>query len=160
LKDLNELFLHTLRDIYYAEKQILRALPRMARTAASPELKKALEHHKEETQGQVERLEQVFERLDKRARGVPCEAIQGIIEEAKSVMDEADDPAVRDAGIVAAAQAVEHYEIARYGTLCEWAAQLGHTDIKTLLGQTLQEEKNADATLTKLATAKVNKKAA
>lgn len=160
MKDLNELFVHTLRDIYYAEKQILRSLPRMARTASAPELKAALEQHKEETQGQIERLEQVFESLEKRARGVPCEAIQGIIEEAKSVMDEADDPEVRDAGIIAAAQAVEHYEIARYGTLCEWAGQLGHADAKKLLGQTLDEEKKTDAALSKLATSKVNKKAA
>jgi ferritin-like metal-binding protein YciE len=159
-KTMDDLFLHFLQDIYYAERQIVRALPKMARAASSPDLKKACETHKEETQGQIERLEQIFEMLDKRARGTPCEAIQGIIEEAKGVMDEADDPQVRDAGIIAAAQAVEHYEMARYGTLCAWARTLGRDDAAKLLAQTLKEEEATDKTLSGLAEGSVNVAAA
>ena len=124
-KTLDDLFLHTLKDIYYAEKQILKALPKMAKGAESGELKAAFQTHREQTQGQIERLEQIFELLGKPARGVPCEAIKGIIDEGTEIMEDfADSPAL-DAGILSAAQAVEHYEITRYGTLKTWAQELG-----------------------------------
>jgi ferritin-like metal-binding protein YciE len=159
-KNLEELFVETLKDIFYAEKQILRALPKMAREAKSPELKKAFENHREETEGHVERLQQVFEQLNKPARGKTCEAIMGIIEEAKEVMEAFEDGQALDAGLAASAQAVEHYEIARYGTLKTWANQLGMKEAASLLDATLQEEIKADKLLTQLATANVNKKAA
>ncbi|HLH49733.1 MAG TPA: ferritin-like domain-containing protein [Roseiarcus sp.] len=159
-KNLEELFVETLKDIFYAEKQILRALPKMAREANSPELKKAFEAHREETEGHVDRLQQVFELLDKPARGKTCDAIVGIIEEAKEVMEAFKGAEALDAGLAASAQAVEHYEIARYGTLKTWADQLGMKDAVKLLDQTLQEEIKTDKLLTQLATSKVNKKAA
>lgn len=159
-KNLEELFVETLKDIFYAEKQILRALPKMAREANSPELKKAFETHRDETEGHVDRLQQVFELLDKPARGKTCDAIVGIIEEAKEVMEEFRGAEALDAGLAASAQAVEHYEIARYGTLKTWADQLGMKDAVKLLDQTLQEEIKADKLLTQLAMSKVNKKAA
>jgi len=159
-KNLEELFVETLKDIFYAEKQILRALPKMAREASSPELKKAFETHREETEGHVDRLQQVFELLDKPARGKTCDAIVGIIEEAKEVMEEFKGAEALDAGLAASAQAVEHYEIARYGTLKTWADQLGMKDAVKLLDQTLQEEIKTDKLLTQLAMSKVNKKAA
>lgn len=160
VKSMQDLFVHTLRDVYHAEKQIIRALNTMARKAGSAELKKAFEQHREETMGQVERLEQVFEMLEMRARGIPCEAIQGLVEEAKEIMEEVEDKEVRDAGLLAGAQAVEHYEIARYGTLIAWAKQLGMNDAAKLLQQTLDEEKKTDELLNKLALQNVNKKAA
>jgi ferritin-like metal-binding protein YciE len=135
MKKLEDLFLHMLKDVYHAEKQILRALPKMAKNAESDELRTAFETHREETAVQVERLEQVFELLGKRARGEPCEAIQGLIEEGKEIMEEAEDPDVMDAGLIAAAQAIEHYEIARYGTLKAWADQLGMKDAARLIDQ-------------------------
>lgn len=159
VKTMEDLFLHTLKDIYHGEKQLLRALPKMAGKASSQELKQAFEQHREETLGQVERLEQIFEKLGKRARGEPCEAIQGLVEEGKEVMEEAQDPEVLDAGLIGAAQAVEHYEIARYGTLAAWAKQLGHNDIAQLLAQTLEEEKKTDQLLNQIAENKVNKRA-
>lgn len=159
-KNLEELFVETLKDIFYAEKQILRALPKMAREANSPQLKKAFETHREETEGHVDRLQQVFELLDKPARGKTCDAIIGIIEEGKEVMEEFKGAQALDAGLTAAAQAVEHYEIARYGTLKTWANQLGLKDAVKLLDQTLQEEIKTDKLLTQLAEADVNKKAA
>ena len=159
-KTLDDLFLDTLKDIYYAEKQIVRALPRMAKAAQSPELKAAFEQHREETDGQIERLEQVFEALGKPARGKTCDAILGIIEEGKEIMEEYKGAQALDAGLVAAAQAVEHYEIARYGTLRTWAEQLGKQDVVKLLEQTLNEEKKTDEKLTQLATAQVNEQAA
>ena len=159
-KTLDDLFLHTLKDIYYAEKQILKALPKMAKNAESEELQAAFEKHREQTQGQIERLEQVFKMLDKPARGVACEAINGIIDEGKEIMEDfADSPAL-DAGILAAAQAVEHYEITRYGSLKTWARELGMNDAAKLLDQNLQEEKDTDALLSKLAEARVNAQAA
>jgi ferritin-like metal-binding protein YciE len=159
-KTLDDLFLHTLKDIYYAEKQILKALPKMAKNAESEELRTALQTHREQTQGQIERLEQVFEILGKPPRGVACEAINGIIEEGKGIMEDFVDSPALDAGILSAAQAVEHYEITRYGTLKTWAQELGLTQAVTLLDQTLQEEKDTDALLTRLAEARVNTKAA
>jgi ferritin-like metal-binding protein YciE len=159
-KTLDDLFLHTLKDIYYAEKQILKALPKMAKGAQSDELKAAFQTHREQTQGQIERLEQVFELLGKPARGVPCEAIKGIIDEGTEIMEDLADSPALDAGILSSAQAVEHYEITRYGTLKTWAQELGLTEAATLLDQTLQEEKETDTLLTRLAEARVNMKAA
>ena len=159
-KDLNELFLDTLKDIYYAEKQILKALPKMAKAANSDELRAAFEKHHDETEGHVERLEQVFELLGKPARGKKCDAIEGIIDEGKEVMEEYADTPALDAGLLAAAQAVEHYEISRYGTLKAWAAKLGMKDAVKLLDQTLAEEKKTDDTLSKIAETAVNYQAA
>ncbi len=159
-KDLNELFLDTLKDIYYAEKQILKALPKMAKAAHSDKLRAAFEKHHDETEGHVERLEQVFELLGKPARGKKCDAIEGIIEEGKEVMEEYADTPALDAGLLAAAQAVEHYEISRYGTLKAWAAKLGMKDAVRLLDQTLNEEKKTDDTLSKIAETAVNYQAA
>jgi ferritin-like metal-binding protein YciE len=159
-KTLQDLFLETLKDIYYAEKQILRALPKMARNANAPELKRAFETHRTETEEQVDRLQQIFEMLDKPARGKTCDAILGIVEESKEVMEEFGDSPALDAGLLSSAQAVEHYEIARYGTLRTWAAQLGMKEAQNLLDQTLQEEVRTDKLLTQLATKGVNAKAA
>jgi ferritin-like metal-binding protein YciE len=159
-KDLNDLFLDTLKDIYFAEKQILKALPKMAKAAQSDKLRAAFEKHHGETEGQVERLEQIFELLDVPARGKTCDAIQGILEEGKEIMEEYKDCAALDAGLLAAAQAVEHYEISRYGTLKQWAQQLGMKDAVRLLDQTLQQEKKTDESLTTLADAAVNLAAA
>ena len=157
---LNELFTETLKDIYFAEKQILRALPKMVKEATSPELKEAFETHREETENQVERLNQIFESMGRPARGKTCEAIIGIIDEAKEFMGEFKGENALDAGLVASAQTVEHYEIARYGTLKAWAGQLGMGEAEKLLDQTLQEEIKTDKLLTDLAMKNVNKKAA
>ena len=159
-KTLNDLFLDTLKDIYYAEKQIVKALPKMAKAAQSDQLKSGFEHHLEESEGHIERLEQVFEILGKPARGKTCEAILGIIEEGKSIMDEFKGTDAIDAGLVSSAQAVEHYEIARYGTLKTWAQQLGMADAAKLLDQTLSEEIATDQKLTKVAESNANRKAA
>ena len=159
-KNLEELFSETLKDIYFAEKQILRALPKMAKEAKSAELKQAFETHREQTEGHVERLNQVFEQLGRPARGKTCEAILGIIDEAKEIMEEFKGAEALDAGLASSAQAVEHYEIARYGTLKTWAQQLGLNDAAKLLNETLQEEIATDKLLTRLATSSVNKKAA
>jgi ferritin-like metal-binding protein YciE len=159
-KDLNDLFLDTLKDIYYAEKQILKALPKMAKAASSDKLRAAFEKHLAETEGQVERLEQVFEMLDKPARGKTCDAIVGILEEGKEIMEEYKGTEALDAGMLAAAQAVEHYEISRYGTLKTWAAELGMNDAARLLDQTLKEEEKTDEALTQLAKTAVNLAAA
>src|SRR5256714_14064332 len=159
-KNLNDLFLDTLKDLYFAEKQILRALPKMAKAASSDKLRAAFEKHHGETEDQVERLEQVFEIIDKPARGKTCEAIQGLLDEGKEIMDEYKGCEALDAGMLAAAQAVEHYEISRYGTLKQWAQQLGMKDAVRLLDQTLQEEKKTDEALTSIAEASVNVSAA
>jgi ferritin-like metal-binding protein YciE len=159
-KKLDDLFLDTLKDIYFAEKQILRALPKMAKAAVSDDLRKAFEDHRSETEEQVQRLERVFELIDKPARGKTCEAIQGLVEEGKEIMEEFEGSDALDAGLVSAAQAVEHYEIARYGTLKTWAQQLGIKEAVGLLDKTLQEEKKADELLNRLAMSSVNKKAA
>ena len=159
-KSLEDLFVDTLKDIYYAEKQILKALPKMAKAAQSEELRAGFEEHQMQTEGQVERLERVFEMLGKPARGKTCEAILGIIEEGKSIMDEFKDTDALDAGLVSAAQAVEHYEIARYGTLKTWAEQLGMSDAVRLFDETLEEEIMTDKKLTQVAESKVNLKAA
>lgn len=156
METLDELFHETLRDIYYAEKKLLKALPKMARKATSPQLAAAFEQHAEETQIQVERLDSVFEMIGKSPRGKTCPAIDGMIEEATEIMQEAENGVVRDAGTLAAAQAVEHYEISRYGTLVAWAEKLGMPDAAALLGETLAEEKATDEKLTLLADSEVN----
>ena len=155
-KELKDLFLDTLKDIYFAEKKILSALPKMAKAAQSPRLKAAFEKHMAETDGQVERLEQVFASIDETPKGKTCDAILGIIEEGKEVMDEYKGMPAHDAGLLAAAQAVEHYEMTRYGTLRTWAEELGYTKSVKLLQQTLDEERATDAALTKLAKAVIN----
>ena len=159
MKTMNDLFLHLVKDIYYAEKQILKALPKMVKAAETEELKEALENHRRETEGQVERLEQVFKEIDAAARGEKCEAIIGIIAEGENVIKKGEDPSIVDAGLIAAAQAVEHYEIARYGTLISWAEQLGLSD-SPALRETLEEEKAADKLLTEIAESEVNRQAA
>lgn len=159
-KDLNDLFLDTLKDIYFAEKQILKALPKMAKAATSDKLRAAFEKHHDETEGQVERLEQIFELLDKPARGKTCDAILGILDEGKEIMDEYKGTSSLDAGLLAAAQAVEHYEISRYGTLKAWATELGMKDAVRLLDETLNQEKKTDELLSVLAKSAVNLAAA
>ena len=157
-KTLDDLFLDTLKDIYFAEKQILKALPKMARTAQSDEGKVGFLQHRDETQGQIERLEQVFELVGKAARGKTCEAIQGLIAEGEEIMEEFKGSPALDAGLISSAQAVEHYEIARYGTLIEWAKQLGLKEAVPLLQANLAEEEATDKKLTKLAKASANVK--
>jgi ferritin-like metal-binding protein YciE len=158
--DLSELFVDTLKDIYYAEKQIYKALPKMAKAANSDQLRAAFEKHHDETEGHIERLEKIFQQLGKPARGKKCDAIEGILDEGEDIMDEYADTPALDAGLVAAAQAVEHYEISRYGTLKTWAGRLGHKDAVKLLDETLAEEKKTDDTLTKLAVSSINAEAA
>ncbi len=159
-KTLEDLFHETLKDIYFAEKKILTALPKMAKAAHSEELKAAFEKHHAETEGQVERLEEVFELLEKPARGKTCQAILGLVEEGQEVMKEFKKSDAHDAGLLSGAQAVEHYEISRYGTLIAWAKQLGMNDAAKLLKQNLDEEKNADMALSKLALSSLNQLAA
>jgi ferritin-like metal-binding protein YciE len=158
-KDLHELFHETLKDIYFAEKKILGTLPKMAKAAQSAELKSAFEKHKAETEEHVARLEQIFEEIEETPRGKTCDAIMGIIEEGQEVMKEFKGAPALDAGLLAAAQAVEHYEIARYGTLKTWAAELGLNGAVKLLETTLAEEKKTDDALTKLAESQVNQHA-
>jgi len=157
---LHDAFIDELRDTYDAEKQLTRALAKLAKAASSPQLREAFESHLEETQGQVERLEQVFESLGEKARGKRCEGIAGIIEEGKSIMEEDFDDATMDACLIAAGQRAEHYEIAAYGTLVAWAQVMGHDDAVDLLQQTLDEEKAADETLSGLAEGGINQGAA
>lgn len=151
-KSLSDLFLDTLKDIYYAEKQIVKALPKMAKAAQDPSLKAGFEKHLDETGGHVERLERVFDMLGVPARGKTCDAILGILEEGKSIIEDYKGKIALDAGLIAAGQAVEHYEMARYGTLKSWAEQLGLSDAAQLFAATLAEEKATDQALTKLAT--------
>ena len=158
-KNLHELFHETLKDIYFAEKKILSALPKMAKAAQSEDLKAAFEKHETETEEHVARLEKVFEEIDASPRGKTCDAIMGIIEEGQEVMKEFKGAPALDAGLLAAAQAVEHYEIARYGTLKTWASELGLNQAVKLLETTLSEEKKTDETLTRLAQSEVNQHA-
>lgn len=158
--NLKDLFVHTLKDVYYAENQIAKALPKMAERASAPGLRKGFEEHLKETKVQIKRLEQIFQLCSERASGVKCPAIDGILQEGEELMKEIEDDDTRDAGMIAAAQAVEHYEIARYGALVAWAGQLGMTDARNILRDTLAEEKDTDAKLTRLAEDKLNKKAA
>lgn len=160
IDSLQDLFLHTLQDIYYAEKQIVKALPKMAKKADSAQLRTAFELHLTQTEGQVKRLEKVFELLGEKAKGEKCPAILGIIEEAEELMGEIKDADTRDAAMIAAAQAVEHYEMTRYGTLVSWSEQLGMREAGRILGETLAEEKETDVKLTKLAESRLNREAA
>ena len=160
IKTMDDLFVHTLRDIYYAEKQIVKALPKMIDKASSAELKKGFEKHLVETEGHVERVEQVFKMHGVEAKGVDCPAIDGIIEEAEEIAGEVEDPRVLDAALIAAAQAVEHYEITRYGTLVAWAKELGRSDCAAVLQKNLDEEKATDKKLTDMAEKRVNLQAA
>ncbi len=159
MKTMEDLFYALLQDVYFAEKQLLKALPKMAKKTSSEKLETAFTQHCEQTQGHVERLDRAFEMLGKKAKGKKCEAILGIVAEGEEVIKEADDEQVRDAGLLAAAQAAEHYEIARYGTLCAWAKQIGKPQIARLLHQTLQEEKETDELLTKISESSVNEAA-
>jgi ferritin-like metal-binding protein YciE len=156
---LRDLFHDTLKDIYFAEKKILSSLPKMAKAAQSEELKAAFEKHETETEAQVERLEGVFAEIDESPRGKTCDAIMGILEEGQEIMKEYKGTPALDAGLLAAAQAVEHYEIARYGTLKTWAAELGLKQAVTLLDATLSEEKKTNEALTELAESGVNERA-
>lgn len=155
-RQLDELFVETLKDIYYAEKKLATTLPKMAKAAQSEELSAAFEKHAEETEGQIERLEKIFAMCDETAKGKTCDAINGLIDEGKEIMSDFKNSPAHDAGLLAAAQAVEHYEISRYGTLIEWAKKLGMRDAANLLNETLAEEKKTDQSLTKLATSIVN----
>lgn len=159
VKSLQDLFVDELRDIYHAEKQLVRALPKMARSATHPELKQAIESHLEETRGQVERLDQVFEQLDLAKRAKKCEAMEGLIEEARETMEEIEVDYLLDVAMIINAQKVEHYEIAGYGSLVALAKQLGHQEAADLLEQTLSEEKATDQKLNQIA-ASVNADAA
>jgi ferritin-like metal-binding protein YciE len=159
-KDLKALFVHQLKDTYFAENAILKALPQMAEAAQSEELKGALAVHLKETEGQVKRLEQVFQLVSERPEGVPCKAIQGLIEEGQEVLREFQGGEALDAGLIAAAQAVEHYEITRYGTLLAWAKQLDLSKAEDLLQETLVEEENTDELLSELAEDAINPAAA
>ena len=158
-KKLDDLFLDTLKDIYFAEKKILTALPKMAKAAQSEDLKAAFEKHEGETEEHVARLEQAFKALGQTPKGKTCDAILGIIEEGKEIMEEYEDMPALDAGLLAAAQSVEHYEISRYGTLRTWAEELGLSDAVKLLESTLREEKATDETLTRIAENVVNQEA-
>jgi ferritin-like metal-binding protein YciE len=157
---MDDLFVHMLQDIYYAEQQILKALPTMMQKASDPTLKEALKSHLAETQNHVKRVEDVFRMHGAEASGIDCPAIDGILEEADDVVGEADNQAVMDAALIAAAQAVEHYEMTRYGSLIAWAQQLGRNDCAEVLAKNLEEEKAADQKLTKIALSSVNLKAA
>ena len=155
-KKLDDLFHDTLKDVYFAEKKILTTLPKMAKAAQNDDLKAAFEKHRRETEGQVKRLEQVFAIIGKKPQGKTCDALMGIVKEGEEIIDEYKDSPALDAGLLAVAQAVEHYEISRYGTLKAWAKELGHEGAATLLDETLEEEKNTDAALTELAESVVN----
>jgi ferritin-like metal-binding protein YciE len=156
LKSLDDLLVHELQDIYHAEGQVTKALPKMIKTASHPELQAAFEEHLEQTEGQIERLEQVFKLLGMPAKGKKCEGMAGLIEEGNKMMSENADPAVMDAALIAAAQKVEHYEIASYGCVCTYAELLGYEQVHDLLGQNLEEEEMTDEKLTALAESVIN----
>lgn len=157
IKTLDDLFVHTLQDIYYAEQQITKALPKMIAKVTDPQLKQAFQTHLAETRNHVSRVEQVFQMHGESPKAVTCPAIDGIISEANEIMGDASDPEVLDAAALASAQAVEHYEITRYGTLAAWARQLGRNDCASVLEQNLNDEKAADQKLTAIAEARVNR---
>jgi ferritin-like metal-binding protein YciE len=159
-KTFHDAFLDELRDTYDAEKQLLKALPRLAKAATNPELQQAFENHLEETRGHVDRLERVFENLDEKARGKHCDGIAGIIDEGKTILEENLDQEAMDACLIAAGQRAEHYEMAAYGTLVAWAQAMGHDEAAGLLQQNLEEEKAADQLLTQLAESGINRTAA
>jgi ferritin-like metal-binding protein YciE len=157
---LNDLFVETLKDLYYVEKKLVKTLPKMAQKASSEDLKEAIQNHLSETEIHVQRLEQVFELLDQKASAKTCEALEGLIREAEKTMGEISDEQTLDAAIISSAQTVEHYEIARYGTLACWAAEIGNSEVAELLEQTLEEEKAADEKLSSIAEDTVNQRAA
>ena len=159
-KTLHDMFIHEIRDIYDGERQITRALPKMIKNATTPELRDALEEHLEQTQHQIERLERVFAELDEKVRGKRCEGIAGLMEEGKAIMEEELDETTMDACLIGAAQRVEHYEMAAYGTLVSWARAMGHDEAAELLEQNLEEEKAADEKLSAIAESGVNQEAA
>ncbi|ATU91709.1 ferritin-like domain-containing protein [Phyllobacterium zundukense] len=156
MKTLAELFKHTLKDVYYAENAMTKALPKVSKAVKNPELKKAVDHHLEETKGQIETLKKVFQTIDMKPEGVKCDAADGLLKETDGLMDEAEGVAL-DAGVLAACQAVEHYEIARYGSLREWAKVLGNEEAHVLLSEILDQEKAANSKLTNLAVTSINK---
>jgi len=160
IKTLDDLFVHMLQDIYYAEKQITKALPQMVSKATDSQLKQGFQTHLGETENQIKRLEQVFQMHGQEVKGATCPAIDGIISEAQEIMSDCSDNEVLDAAMLAAAQAVEHYEITRYGTLIAFAKQLGRQDCASVLARTLAEEKATDEKLTRIAESKINRKAA
>lgn len=159
INDLRGLFLHTLKDIYYAEQQVKKLMPDMAEKASNQELKSAVSGHLNQAQTHIDRLEKVFDMIGEKAEGVTCQAMDGIVKECRELMDEVKDAETRDAAIISSAQAVDHYEITRYGTLATWAEQLGHSDAVHLLRDSLGEEEESDEKLTRLAEDKLNKKA-
>lgn len=159
MKSMEDLFHNVLQDVYYAEKQLLRTLPKLAKKSSSAELEKAFNDHRGQTQGHVKRLEQVFDMIGKKPRAKKCDAILGIVAEGDEVIKKADEEDVCDAGMIAAAPAAEHYEIARYGTLCAWAESLGKKEVAGVLKETLEEEKKADQLLTSIAKGGVNEAA-
>lgn len=156
ITSLSDLFLHTLKDVLYAERKTLKALPKIERKATDPKLKHAFASHREATETHIIRLEDVFEHLGKAARGAKCDAMVGLIDEAESLIEEIDDDGTMDAALISLGQAIEHYEIARYGTLVSWAKQLGHAHAAHLLQETLQEEQDADRALSVLADMRLN----
>lgn len=156
---LHEMMLDEIKDLYHAEKQLTKALPKMAKAATNEDLREAFEMHLEETQEQITRLEEVFEALGEKVKAKPCAGMAGIIEEGKETMEEDADGAVMDAALIAAAQRAEHYEIGAYGTCIEWARLMGHTEVVALLEQTLEEEKATDKKLTMLAESEINQAA-
>jgi ferritin-like metal-binding protein YciE len=160
VKTMDDAFYMMMQDVYYAEKQLLKALKKMAKNASDPKLEKAFLTHRDETEGQIQKLDEAFELIGKKARGKKCEAILGIIAEGDEVMEEVEDEAVLDAGLIAAAQAAEHYEIARYGTLVAWAKQGGKPQVARILSQILEQEKKTDLLLSKMAESEVNPSAA
>jgi ferritin-like metal-binding protein YciE len=159
ISTMKDLFLHTLQDIYYAEHQIEKALPDMIKKASDAELKKGFQMHLRQTKGQIKRLDQAFKKLKEKPKGTKCPAINGIIDEAKEIIGEVDDKVVLNAALIAAAQAVEHYEITRYGTLVAWAKALGRSDVAKLFDANLREEKATDKKLNGIAKRKINRKA-
>jgi ferritin-like metal-binding protein YciE len=159
INTLEDLFVHGLKDIYYAENQILKALPRMIENVTNPQLKKGLKDHLKETEGQVARLEQIFEMREEKPRGTRCPGINGLISEGEDLLGEVGDKKVLDAAIITSAQAVEHYEITRYGALIAWAEEMGRGDFATILQENLDEEKAADKKLSEIAEGRVNRKA-
>lgn len=160
LDSLESLLIHELKDLYHSEKQLVKALPKVAKNASSAQLKQAIEEHLRETEGHVERLERAFDMLEQPAKAVKCKGMQGILEEGEDTLDLKAPPETRDAAIITAAQKVEHYEIASYGSAATWAEMLGRQDLKRLLGQTLEEEKAADEKLTELAASGLNQRSA
>lgn len=160
IKTMQDLFVHSLKDIYYTEKKLVTELPRMAKKASDPDLRRAFENHAAQSENHLSRLEEVFELIEVQPRGEKCEALDGMLEETKELLRDVKDAEILDAGLLADAQVIEHYEIARYGTLIAWSKQLGLTEAEPILSETLEEEKETDKLLTEIAEAEINRKAA